>query len=355
MTVEAAKPLRVLMSGWHYPDDAVLERETFSAADMAFDVRRWGEDAGPPMGAAQCQLYDAIIQHHGAERFREPEAWFTRCRIVVRAGVGVDNIDMAVWGGLGIPVTNVPDYGTYEVADHAIALMLALTRGTVQFDAGLRSEPASGWKYHAPPLIRRLHGTVFGVIGLGPIGVAAARRAAAFGMRIVFYDPFVPHGMELGLDFERVHELAELMAVADVVSVHAPGTPKTKNMLDASAFAHSKPGQVIINTARGQIIDLDDLADAIRSGRVGGAGLDVLPTEPPDPSHPLIRAWREEEAWIKGRLVLSPHGGFYSPSSARDLRLKAVQQVLDYVRLGRLTTCVNLRELSPRSAPNPFG
>lgn len=347
MDTDAEKPLRILMAGWHYPDEAALEREAFAGDGIVFDVRRWGKDAGAPMGEDRCAAYDAIIKHHGAERFREPESSFRNCRIVVRAGVGTDNVDMAAWGRLGVPVTNVPDYGTHEVADHAIALMMTLARGTAQFDAALRADPAQGWAYHAPPLIRRLAGAVFGVIGMGPIGIAAARRAAGFGMRVVFFDPFLAAGMELGLGFDRVHDLHELMSVADVLSVHAPGTPKTRNMLDADAFRHAKPGQIVINTARGQIVDLDALAAAIREGRVGGAGLDVLPVEPPDPSHPLIRAWRDEEPWIKGRLILTPHGGFYSPASARDLRLKAVRQVLDYVRHGRLTTCVNRRELEP--------
>ena len=333
------------MTGWHYPDDAVLERETFANERVRFDVRRWGPDAGEPMDEQQSAVYDAIVQHHGAERFREPAQWFRNCRIVVRAGVGTDNIDMAEWGRLRVPVTNVPDYGTNEVADHAIALMMTLVRGVAQFDAALRADPAAGWKYHTPPLIRRLAGAVFGVIGMGPIGIAAARRAGGFGMRVVFFDPFVAPGMELGLGFDRVHDLHELMSLADVVSVHAPGTPKTRDMLDAAAFRSSRPGQIIINTARGQIINLDDLTAAIREGRVGGAGLDVLPTEPPDESHPLIKAWRDQEPWLMGRLVLTPHAGFYSPASSRDLRLKAVGQVLDFVRHGRLTTCVNRREL----------
>jgi D-3-phosphoglycerate dehydrogenase/C-terminal binding protein len=246
---------------------------------------------------------------------------------------------------LHVPVVNVPDYGTHEVADHAIALMMTLVRGVAEFDTALRDDPVAGWKYHTPPLIRRLAGAVFGVIGMGPIGIAAARRASSFGMRVVFLDPFLAPGMEMGLGFERVHALSDLMSVADVISIHAPGTPKTKNMLDASAFAASKPRQIIINTARGQIINLDDLTAAIRTGQVGGAGLDVLPTEPPDISHPLIAAWRNQEPWIKGRLVLTPHAGFYSPASSRDLRFKSVQHVLDYIRHGRLTTCVNRKEL----------
>jgi len=344
MTEKADKPVRVLMAGWHYPDEVVLERETFASDAIAFDVRRWGEDAGR-LTQAQCAAYDAIIQHHGAELFHEPEEWYGNCRIVVRAGVGYDSIDLAAWGRRGVPVTNVPDYGTHEVADHAIALMMTLARGTAQLDEGLRADPVGGWKYHAPPLIRRLAGAVFGVIGMGPIGIAAARRAAGFGMRIVFLDPFLPSGMELALGYERVHDLSALMAMSDVVSIHAPGTPKTRNILDAAAFAQSKPGQIVINTARGQIVDLDALTDAIREGRVGGAGLDVLPVEPPDTTHPLIAAWRKGEPWIRGRLVITPHGGFYSPDSMRDLRLKSVRQVLDYLRDGRLTTCVNRREL----------
>ena len=345
MSATASDSLRVMMLGWHYPDEAVLERETFADDNISFDIRRWDEDPTFRMSEADCAKYDALIQHHGAGRLSEPEAWYTRCRIVVRAGVGVENLDLATWGGMGVPVTNVPDYGTYEVADHAIALMMSLTRGVTQLDAMLRADPVAGWKYHAPPLIRRLAGAVFGVIGMGPIGIAAARRAAGFGMRVVFYDPFVAPGMELGLGFERASELAELMSVSDVVSVHAPGTPKTVNMLDAAAFRSSKPGQIVINTARGQIINLDDLMAAIREGRIGGAGLDVLPMEPADPSHPLIAAWRNDEPWIRGRLVLTPHGAFYSPASMRDLRLKSVRQVLDYIRRGRLATCVNRKEL----------
>ena len=340
-----ADNLHVLMMGWHYPDEAEIERIAFANEGITFDIRRWGLDPADRLSQEQCAAYDAVIQHHGAERFQEPEAWYRNCRIVVRAGVGTDNIDFAAWGRLRVPVVNVPDYGTNEVADHAIALMMTLVRGVAQLDAALREDPVAGWKYHTPPLIRRVAGAVFGVIGMGPIGIAAARRASGFGMRVVFYDPYLAPGMELGLGFERVHELADLMAISDVVSVHAPGTPKTKNMLDAKAFESSKAGQIIINTARGQIVNLDDLTQAIRDGRIGGAGLDVLPIEPPDTSHPLISAWRNEEPWIKGRLVLTPHGGFYSPASSRDLRLKSVQHVLDYVRHGRLTTCVNRREL----------
>ena len=221
----------------------------------------------------------------------------------------------------------MPDYGTTEVADHAIALMLALRRGTTIYDAAVMREPHAGWDYRVAPLIARLKGATFGIVGLGRIGLATARRAAAFDMRVVFYDPYLPNGIDLAVGYERVHSLAALFAASDVVSIHAPLSDETRGMIGAEAFAAARPGMVLVNTARGPIVDLDALHDALRSGKVGGAGLDVLPKEPVDAGHPLIKAWRAREAWIDGRLVLTPHAAFYSPSSLEDLHRKSVEVV----------------------------
>lgn len=122
----------VLVTGWHYPDEALMERETFAKDHVSYEIRKSG--ASERMDERQCAAYDAIIQHHGVERLLEPEAWFSNRRIVVRAGVGTDNVDMATWAKLHVPVTDVPDYGTHEVADHAIALMMTLARGVTQLD-----------------------------------------------------------------------------------------------------------------------------------------------------------------------------------------------------------------------------
>lgn len=341
-------PLRVLLLEWLYPDNADLEREVFAAENIEFDIRRWRANTTDHLDTETCACYDAVIHYHGAERLREKEEWFSNCRLLVRAGVGTDNIDLAAWGKMGVPVANVPDYGTHEVAEHAIALMFGLVRGIAEFGSALRADPVAGWRYDAPPLIRRLSGSTFGVVGMGPIGIAAARRAAGLGMKVVFYDPYVAAGTELGLGVERVHALQDLLALADVVSIHVPGTDSTRNMFDASAFSASRPGQIIVNTARGQVLNLDDLAAAIRQGRIGGAALDVLVPEPPNPDHPLIRAWRDAEPWIAGRLIITPHAAFHSPSSARDLRLKSVEQVINYLRHGRLSSCVNRGNLQAR-------
>jgi D-3-phosphoglycerate dehydrogenase/C-terminal binding protein len=219
--------------------------------------------------------------------------------------------------------------------------MLALTRGTATYHDALRSDPVRGWSHMAAPVVRRLRDAVFGVVGLGRIGLAAAIRARAFGMRISFFDPYLPSGMEIAVDAERCASLGELMAVSDVVSVHAPASEETRGLIGAAAFAQAKTGLILINTARGSIVDLDALHDALAEGRIAAAGLDVLPTEPADPTHPLFAAWRKREAWIEGRLTLSPHAAFYSPASLRDMRIKGMLTVLRHLRAGDLSNCVN--------------
>ena len=264
-----------------------------------------------------------------------------RCRIFVKTAVGFDDVDLAEWGARGIPVCNTPDYGTREVADHAIALMLTLAKSIAFHDESLRADPVGNWRPALNPYGRRLSDCTFGVIGMGRIGMAAARRAAAFDMDVVFHDPFVPNGTELALGFRRVQTLAELLAESDVASVHVPLNDATTKLLDANAFAAAKPGITIINTARGPIIDLDALHDAMRSDVVLAAGLDVLPDEPPNVNAPLIAAWRRNEAWIKHRLVITPHSAFFTPESVRDIRAFSARTAARYLRDGRLENCVN--------------
>jgi D-3-phosphoglycerate dehydrogenase/C-terminal binding protein len=226
--------------------------------------------------------------------------------------------------------------------------MLSLTRGTATYHGALRSDPAAGWKFADAPLVRRLRGAVIGIIGLGRIGLAAGLRAQAFGMRVHFYDPYLPNGADLSVNFTRMRKLEDLMAISDVVSVHAPLSDETRNIMGAKAFACAKPGLILINTARGPMVDLDALATAIRDGKIGGAGLDVTPVEPADANHPLISAWMRGEPWLEGRLTLSPHAAFYSPASIEDMRRKSIETVLDYLREGRLANCVNREFLEPK-------
>ena len=152
-------------------------------------------------------------------------------------------MDLAGWAARGIPVCNVPDYATTEVADHAIALMLALTGGIVSYHEALRREGAPGWRFNAAPLVRRLRGAVFGVVGLGRIGLAAANRAAGFGMDVVFYDPYLATGAELAVGFRRADRLMDLLASSDIISLHAPLTAETRNMIDAGRVGRRQAGR----------------------------------------------------------------------------------------------------------------
>jgi phosphoglycerate dehydrogenase-like enzyme len=263
------------------------------------------------------------------------------CRVVVRAGVGFDNIDLAAAGACGIAVCNTPDYGTMDVADHAIALTLAFLRGINMYDDAIFADPVAGWRFETVPTIRRLSTQVFGVIGLGRIGTATALRAKALGMRVVFYDPYRPTGTELSLGLERIDSLEGLLALSDVVSLHTPLTPETRHLMSAAALKAMKPTAILVNTARGGVVDLAALTPALVEGHLAGAALDVLEIEPLPQDHPLMRAWRTPGSPIRHKLIVTPHAAFYSPSSLVDLRRKSATTAAAYLREGRSRDCVN--------------
>jgi phosphoglycerate dehydrogenase-like enzyme len=275
-------------------------------------------------------------------------AHLARARIVVRHGVGYDVVDLEACGEAGIPVCNVPDYGTTEVADTAIAMMLAFARGTASLDAALRADLKGGWTHHHNVTARRLRGACFGVVGFGRIGTAAALRARAFGMEVAFYDPALPNGAELAFGFARAATLQDLLARADVISIHAPLTKETRGMIGTAAVAAMKRGTYLLNTARGPICDTAALLEGLKSGQLAAVGLDVLPKEPGSPTDPLVAAWLGNEPGIRGRVLLGPHAGWFSPASFMDLRRKAIETAFFYLRDGRLANCVNAEFLKQR-------
>ena len=263
-----------------------------------------------------------------------------KARIVVRNGVGFDVIDLKATGEAGIPACNVPDYGTTEVADSAIAMMLAFARGTVAFNEALRAD-LKAWTHMHNVTAKRLRGATFGVIGLGRIGTAAALRARAFGMNVAFYDPSLPNGAELSFGFHRARSMNELLGMSDVVSIHTPLNESTRRMIDSKAVAAMKEGAYLISTARGEICDTGAVVEGLKSGKLSAVGLDVLPKEPGTADDPFVAAWLANEPWIRGRALLGPHAAFYSPDSNRDLRTKALETALFYLRDGVLGNCVN--------------
>jgi len=264
-----------------------------------------------------------------------------RCRIFVKRTVGYDNIDLEKWGRLGVPVCNNPEYGTKDVADHAIALMVTLVKGIHFHNQRLLADPVGNWAPALNPFGRRLSSCTFGVVGLGRIGTATALRAKAFGMNVVFYDPYKEEESDSSLGVRRAGSLTGLMSQSNVVSLHTPLTEETRKIIGSGAFEAAQPGLILINTARGAVVDLNALYQAMRKEVVLAAGLDVLPREPADLEEPLIGAWHRGEDWLQDRLILTPHSAFYTPESLKDMRAFAARTAARYLRDGQLEHCVN--------------
>jgi D-3-phosphoglycerate dehydrogenase len=284
---------------------------------------------------------DAVLVWHRMKLTADVIAKLENCRLIVRVGVGFDNVDGAACRARGIPLSNVPNYGTTEVADHALAMLLYLVRGLGSYETRMKADPVGGFVAENVPVVRRLRGLTFGAVGMGRIGTAIARRAAAFDMRVMYVDPYVPEGHELGLGLERVRTLDEVLERADIVSLHVPLNDETRNMMSAAQFRKMKRGSIFLNIARGGLVDVEALHDALREARIDAAALDVLPTEPPDPKSPLIEAWRGSAPWLAGRFVLSPHAAFYSEAGYVDMRTFSAEILLEYLSGGRLRNNVN--------------
>ena len=329
---------KILWPIMRWADDRHIELDAVGDQHEAIFSNRFGD-------VTPAQWADADVVVSAPDIPAEFRAQLKKCRIFITPKVGFDNIDLAGWGSMGIPVSNVPDYGTMEVADHAIALMMSLMKGITFHTRELKADIRGNWRPALNPYGRRLSDCTFGVLGLGRIGTATALRAKAFGMNVVFFDPYLPNGADLAIGITRLHSLEDLMAASDVLSVHVPLSSETEKLLNADAFAHAKPGMILINSARGPIIDLDALHNALKSNQIQAAGLDVLPVEPADPEHPLLKAWTADEEWIAHRLLITPHSAFYTPESMRDMRAKGVQVAIDYLDGGRLQNCVNAQYL----------
>ena len=294
---------------------------------------------------------EAVLAWHDLEFTDEIIRKLGKCRAIVRVGVGFDNVDLRAAGKYGISVCNVPDYGTNDVADHAIGLMLALARGLYAFSETVRNSPTE-WEWGSAGNLRRLQDSVMGIVGLGRIGTATAMRAKAFGMRVMFYDPYVPDGLDKALGVYRSESLYELARRSDVMSFHTPLTEETKGMADPVFFEHLKSGAIIVNTARGPVIQLDALHQALKCGKVRAAGLDVVEVEPPDPGHPLMRAWRDREDWIEFRLIITPHAAFFCEEAYREMRYKAAMEAKRLIIGDEPRNCINKEWLLTRQLKN---
>lgn len=237
-----------------------------------------------------------------------------RCKVIGRFGLGVDNIDLPAAAECGITVTYVPDYCMHEVSDHAMALLLALVR-KIPFSNSLVQ--SGRWQMPAVVPIHRLHGRVLGLVGFGNIPRALVPKAKAFGLRVVTHDPYVSKETLAASDVEGV-SFDRLLQISDYVSIHAPLSPATRNLFNTEAFRKMKKGALLVNTARGPLIDELALLQALDSGHLGGAALDVVAVEPLAKDSPLLG---------RDNVILTPHTAFYSVEALNELQTKCASDV----------------------------
>jgi D-3-phosphoglycerate dehydrogenase / 2-oxoglutarate reductase len=257
---------------------------------------------------------------------------------VVEYGVGYDNIDVSAATENGVVVCNVPDFMTSEVADHAVALILALTR---KLDRIGRSTRAGEWNWREFRPVSSLDGKTVGIIGFGNIGRQVAERMRSFRTVVVAYDPYVPHEVmeKLGARFA---DLDELLAVSDVVSIHVPLTKETKQLIGKKELAMLKDSAVLVNTSRGSVIDQEALVESLRKGRIGAAGLDVLAKEPPNSTDPILGF---------ENVIVTPHIGWYSEQSSSRLQENAALEAERILTGKPPKHCVNPEVLLRRKLP----
>jgi phosphoglycerate dehydrogenase-like enzyme len=309
--------------------DTVADMRLLQTHDEAV-VTRYGADADVLLVFHDIKLTDRSISH------------LRRCRGIIRCGVGYDNIDVEAAGSRGIVVCNVPDYGTEEVADHTILLLLAVARRLIVCERSIRS---GGWDVTTAFGAPRLRGRTLGLIGCGRIGSATALRARALGLRILFYDPYQVTGHDKTLGIERCETLADLLGQSEFVSIHCRLTVETKHILNAETLKLVPRGAYVLNTARGPCIDTDALLAALDSGQVSYAGLDVVEREPLD--NDKLRQHK--------RVVLTPHSAFYSVEAFAEMRTKGAEEARRLLQGEPVRNPVNLHCLTnPRAAiPKP--
>jgi D-3-phosphoglycerate dehydrogenase len=265
-----------------------------------------------------CRGADAILNTYARMTAKVIEN-LEHCRVIVRFGIGYDNVDVDAATRCGVMVANTTEYCIEEVADQAMAMLLACGRGL--FPAGRIARDGT-WDLGKMPVLRRLGGQTLGLVGIGQIGKAVAARARGFGLRILAADPNVDEAAAREIGAELVG-LDALLAESDYVSVHVPLMAATEGMIDAGVLAKMKPTAFLINVARGKIVNQAHLVRAVRRGDIAGAGLDVLEREPPD---------ADDAITALDNVILTPHSAWYSEEARADMRRRAVGQVVGVLK-----------------------
>ncbi len=284
--------------------------------------------AGAELVVAQCKTADEVIAAakdmdallvQWAPITAAVIATLTRCKVIVRYGIGVDNVDLVAAKAKGIAVCNIPDYGVREVAEHAVSLALALVRQLPQIDSRLRS---GTWKITPDRPMPALHASTFATAGFGRIARTAHEMMAGFGCQRIAYDPYVTAEVMKAAGVEKV-EMDALFARADVLSLHLPATAETKHFVSAERLTQMKKTAIVVNTARGPLVDTAAAAAALKAGTIAGLGVDVYEKEPVEKDHPLFAA---------PNALLTSHVAWYSESSIPRLQQLAGEEVVRGLR-----------------------
>lgn len=306
-----------------------------AASGVKFDVRL---GLKPPELAAAVGDYDGLVIRSGVKMTADVLARPGRLRVIARAGVGVDNVDLAAATRAGILVLNTPDANTLSTAEHTLAMMLALSRHVPAANADLK---AGAWN-RGRFVGTQLAGKALGVVGLGRVGRAVAARALAFEMTVLGFDPFVQSEHVLDGRVRMIRALDDLLPLVDYLTLHAVMTDATRGMIGPAQLARARRGLRIVNCARGGLIDERALAEAIGSGCVAGAAIDVFEQEPPPKDHPLLSL---------PQVVCTPHLGASTVEAQTAVSIEAVDALLDYLLHDRIRGACNVVGLPAQMTP----
>lgn len=317
--------IRILVADQIAEEGYALLRD---APDVTFDVKTGlsPEALGQVVGE-----YDGLLIRSGVRVTKEALSQPGRLRVIARAGVGVDNVDVAAATAAGVLVINTPDANTVSTAEHTMAMICAVMRNLPAAHAHVRE---GGWE-RKTFTGRQLSGKTLGILGLGRVGRAVARRARAFDMMVSAFDPLLSGEAALDGHVRLAETLDDLLAEADILTLHASMSPGSRNMIGAAQLARMKPSAVLVNCARGGLVDEAALADALNSGRLAGAAVDVFSTEPPQ-GNPLLAA---------KNVVLTPHLGASTMEAQTAVSTEAVASLLDYLLRGVIRGAVNVAGL----------
>ncbi len=329
-----AKKYKIVITDF-IADSLAIEREIFGdiAEVLALNANNEDDLTGKIEDA------DAIILYHVITMGPTTIERLKQCKLIIRAGVGIDNVDHTYARTCGIPVSNVPDYGSEDVADTAIGMMLSLTRGISYLNSRLRLGLGE-WNHSQVKPLTRLRNRNIGIVGLGRIGTAAALRAKALGMNVIFYDPYKPDGFDKALGIQRSDTLQSLLQQVEVLSLHCPLTTETYHLINAHTLTHLAMGAYVVNTSRGGVVDTSAIPGAITSGRLAGAAFDVLEQEPPI-DDALVQAWKNPDHPAHHKVIITPHSAFYSEEGLKEIRVKSAQACVRALQGEEIRNVVN--------------